>query len=190
MTKFTLFTAFLLISLLLVPQEQRLRFESEYIKSSLIVRLADYIHWPPEAEMDDTSKPFVIGVIGETDFGAYIKHITRDVKAADKKIETRIFLSPAEITRCHFLIISGKFVEDGCMPEVLEKIKNKPVITISEGEGMVEKGVHVSFYKCDKRIRFDVNAGAFKSSPLAISFDFLKYARNVIGKLSDANENN
>jgi hypothetical protein len=88
MNRKTLIVAFLLLLL----HFSLLATEDEYFrKAALLQKISEYIKWPEEMGMNDSSKPFVIGVIGKNPFGSTLENCYQEKKSKIKKSRSNIF---------------------------------------------------------------------------------------------------
>lgn len=65
--------------------------------------------------------------------------------------------------------------------EILQELKNKSVLTISEQSGFVEAGGVIELGNVNNRLTFSINTQAAKANHLNIGFQLLSLARKVIG---------
>ncbi len=145
-------------------------------------KFASFIDWPFETEIDDTSKVFILTVIGENPFGELLDKIYIEKKIRGKKVEIRYISSIDEIKDCHILFISEN--EEKKLSKIISVTKDKPILTVSETKGFAERGVLINFYLSKSKIGFEVNQSGFKDSPLSIRLVLLQ-----IGKIVNPLEN-
>jgi len=151
---------------------------SEYtIKAAFLERFTRFIEWPEESAIVDTSKPFILGVIGENPFGAILEEIYSTQKIRNKKVEIRYISDTNEIPECHLLFISKS--EEKALSKILSFAKEKPILTISDTKGFAEKGVLINFSFSENKIRFEINESAVRDSGLSISYLLLRVAKIV-----------
>lgn len=175
--KFAL-TCFLLLFLTVpVPAEQ---IEDEYtMKSVFIEGLTRSVTWPESSQMNDKSKPFIIGVIGKNPFGKnlYNVYIEYKNKIKGKRVEIRYFSSPDEIQGCHLLFISSSC--KSYLADILAVTEDKPILTIGDTKGYGEKGVLVNLYITQRKLKFEINESEFHKTDLKLDSRILRYAKIV-----------
>jgi hypothetical protein len=157
--------------------------EDEYYrKAALFKILSQYIQWPKNSDVNDPSKPFVIGVIGNNPFGSILEtaYSREENKIKDKKVEIRYILKKEEIESCHILFISKSIDKE--LEEILAITRGKPILTIGETKGFAEKGVLFNLYIKRNEIRFEINALALRESRLIPSSQLLSVAK-IVGPL-------
>jgi hypothetical protein len=150
----------------------------EYInKAVFLVKIASFIDWPDDSNINDTSKPFVLGFIGEDTEGKELKSIFSQMKIKEKQVEIRLISRIEEISSCNLLFIAqtGKIEYS----KVFEMIKEKPILTVINARGMAQKGFHIGIYLRREKLRFEVNKGTMKKSMLSPSYHLLKQASKI-----------
>jgi hypothetical protein len=157
--------------------------EDEYYRKAALFRVfSQYIQWPKDSDVNDRSKPFVIGVIGKNPFGSILEaaYSQEENKMKDKKVEIRYILKMGEIKNCHILFISKS--ADNELEEILAITRGKPILTIGETKGFADKGVLFNLYIYRDEIRFEINALALRESGLIPSSQLLSVAK-IVGPL-------
>lgn len=151
---------------------------SEYnVKAVLLERLTLFIEWPEESAVNDTSQPFILGIIGENPFGSILEQIYSNQKIKDKKVEIRYISKINEIPGCHLLFISKS--EKKALSNILSFTREKPILTIGDTKNFAERGVLINFYIFENKIRFEINELESQKSRLFMSYRLLKAAKIV-----------
>lgn len=152
--------------------------DDEYVvKAAFIERVTRFIDWPDTCHLEDTSRPFVIGVLGHNPFGPILTAYFSKQTIKDKKVEIVTFATGDEIGFCHVLYI-GKDQKDK-LNELLKMIKHKPILTIADTENYAEAGVLINFYLIKNKVRYEVKQSAWQESLLKASSHLLANARIV-----------
>lgn len=173
---FTLIFILILLNIAFAHEHQK--ETSEYIaKAAFLERFTRFTEWPPQSQMNDTSKPFVISVIGEDPFGSILRDICAEQKIKHKSIEVRNIDEIEEINGTNLLFISSS--EKDRIEKIIDYTKEKPILTVGDTEGFGEKGVHISFYLEGNNLRFTINQTAVKNSGLSISYLLLEVAKII-----------
>ncbi len=68
------------------------------------------------------------------------------------------------------------------LEKILQDIKNRPILTISDIKGFAEAGGMIELLEHDGSIHFIVNIAAIRSSGLAMNYQILQLADKVIGQ--------
>ena len=151
--------------------------EEDTLKAVYIEKFTRFVEWPKESEIDDTSKPFVIGIIGESPFEPALKEIFSSRKIRDKNVVVRRISGMDRIADCHLLFISNISKEK--LQKVLSAIKGRPILTVSDTEGFARSGVFINFYVLDNKLRFEINERAVRESKLTFSYLLMQIAKIV-----------
>ena len=82
-----------------------------------------------------------------------------------------------EIQSCHILFISES--EARHLPKILDNLKGRSILTVSDQDGHVADGVVVQFVTSDNKIRFKINVDSLKQANLVMSSKLLRLAELV-----------
>ena len=80
---------------------------SEYqVEAEFLERFTRFIEWPESSDNSDTTKPFVLGIIGESPIQSVLEenYIQRKIKG--ERVELRYISNLEEILGCHMLVIA------------------------------------------------------------------------------------
>lgn len=137
------------------------------VKSVYLYHFCRYVEWPPNVVPGD-DKMFVIGVVGPDVFGKYLDALTAQ-KVGDKKIVVQRYASASDYKPCHILFIAPDATTDKRLAEVLDKVKNKPVLLVSDTEGFARKGVVFNFIIEENNVKIEFNPDAAKRAKLPVN---------------------
>lgn len=154
--------------------------EDEYYRKAALFKVfCQYIQWPKNSDVNDQSKPFVIGVIGSNPFGSILEtaYTREENTIKDKKVEIRYITKMEEIENCHILFISKSV--DNELENILAITRGKPILTIGETKGYAQRGVLFNLFISSNEIRFEINALALRESRLIPSSQLLSVAKIV-----------
>ncbi|MBI5102048.1 MAG: YfiR family protein [Nitrospirae bacterium] len=147
------------------------------LKAVYIEKITRFVEWPRESAIDDTSKPFVIGIIGDNAFEPVLKKIFSSIKIRDKKVTVRRISDIDGIAGCHLLFISNISKEK--LQKVLASTMGRPILTVGDTEGFAAGGVLVNFYVSNNKLRFEINETAVRESVLSFSYMLMQIAKIV-----------
>jgi len=82
-----------------------------------------------------------------------------------------------EITNCHILFIN--ISDKNKLKAILEKLKGKNILTISDANGFAKLGGIARLYTKDDKINIQINLEAAKEENIIISSKLLKLAEIV-----------
>lgn len=139
------------------------------VKSTYVYHLINYIEW---ARLPNDA--FHICVLGADSMGAMLKKlINRQVKNLPPKIDIGIIEKPA---LCQVLFIGNSVTN---WSEILAKLGDSNVLTVSDSENFAQRGGMVGFYSQDSKIKLELNPSAMHSANLKISAKLMEVARIV-----------
>ncbi len=101
----------------------------------------------------------------------------RGERLGARPIQVRRYRRIADIGECHILFISRS--ENERVPEILSAVKNRPVLTVSDGDGFASQGGIIEFFTDKSRIRLRINLDAAQAANLTISSKLLRVAEIV-----------
>ncbi|MEZ5359763.1 MAG: YfiR family protein [Candidatus Zixiibacteriota bacterium] len=154
---------------------------SEYtMKAIYLERFSRFIDWPKVADIEDTSRPFILTVIGENPFGESLAAVFKDQKILKKQVIISYVDSVEHIDSCHMLFIASS--EKNNIDHIIDRVKDLGVLTVGDTEGFAEKGVLINLYLAEGKVRFEVNEAAVKESEFNISYHLMRMAKIVNSK--------
>jgi hypothetical protein len=153
------------------------------IKAAFLYNFGLYVQWPKDAKFPDGEK-FYIGVLGKDEVGPYLRKIAATKILQDKKIVVQHFEEVKDYKPCHILFVVGETAgeEESAahrLKAVLKKIKNAPVLLVSEGKGLAQQGAMINFFIEDNLVKFEINPDAAKAAGLRISSQVLRLGKIV-----------
>jgi hypothetical protein len=161
------------------PAQQTLSREFQ-IKAVFLFNFTQFVQWPADAFSDRTS-PFVIGVLGEDPFGAYLDETIMNEAVGNHKLVVERYATVEDIKNCHILFVSLANKLD--VRRALDVVKGKPVLTVSDREGFARAGGGmVRLYNEAGHIRLRINVQPVTEAKLVMSSKLLSLADIVQGK--------
>ena len=162
---------FLIISFNLPVKGQSIEYT---LKAAFIEKFTRFIKWPDSVAIDDTTKVFILSVIGKNPFGIALNEFFSNQKIKNKKVEIKYISNINDISECHFLFISES--EKNSLSEILLFTKDKPILTVSDTPGFAEKGVGINFVTKKDKIKFEINFKTFLDKGIKVNFQLLTLA--------------
>lgn len=132
------------------------------IKSIFIYNYTKYIEWPKDYREGN----FIIGIIGNESLKKELIAMSEIKKVGDQKIEI-IEFKPESIGKCNMLILSRE--KNAYFETVVKKIKGKPTLLITEGEGYASNGSCINFVVVNNRLKFEMNKKNIESRGLKLN---------------------
>jgi hypothetical protein len=150
---------------------------SEYqLKAVFLFNFAQFIDWPADA-FPEADTPVVIGILGDDPFEGLLDQTVRDERLRGRPFQVRRYQSVDEIKTCHILFIRRP---DGArLEETLARLKNRPILTVSDVDGFAERGGMIRFVTDRNRIRLQINPESVEAAHLTISSKLLRVAEVI-----------
>ncbi|MGH7521916.1 MAG: YfiR family protein [Gemmatimonadales bacterium] len=161
-------------SALLVVQAQRA--PEHQVKAVFLFNFAQFIDWPATGAPDPAT-PLIIGILGNDPFGSLLDEIVRGERIGARPFEVRRYRQVADIEGCNILFVSRS--ESARVPQILEALKSRPILTVSEGNAFAKQGGMIQFVNDKNRIRLRINLEAAQAVNLTISSKLLRVAEIV-----------
>ncbi len=161
-----------------------------HAKGVFIGRVSSFIQWPEGLGVNDKSRPFIIGIIGENPFFVKEKgedapqnwleeiYVQQKNKIKGKPVEVRLISDIDEIRGCNLLFISKS--EKKMVPEIVAAARESHVLTFSDTDGFAKKGVHINLILKSGKLKYEINQAAVEESGLKVKFQLLKYAVKIL----------
>jgi len=152
--------------------------DESIVKAAFLERFTRFVEWPEETGINDSTKNFVIGIYGESDWQNIIEEVYKfdQIKIKNKNIEIRYLKKISDVEKLHLLLISSSEDE---LHQILKVTMDKPILTVSNSEGFAEKGVLINFFVKEGKVRFEINEKAVHKSKLVMSYLLLRMAKIV-----------
>ncbi len=145
-------------------------------KAVFIYHFTKYIQWPDS----DSLTAFRIAVLGQPNILLPLNEIKNKKSIQGTPIKITTYRVLPDTLNCHMLFIPKSHFKQ--IPSILKKVKNKPILTISDSPGFAEAGVAINFFMHQGKIKFEINGSTIDSTRLIISSQLLKLARFVKAK--------
>ncbi len=139
--------------------------------SIFIYSFSKYINWPPELNEGD----FVITVIGKSKVTDELILMAEKKNVGGRKIVVKQVENAAQMDFSHIVFLpEGKST---AIEEVTAKIGNKPMLIVSERDGLIRKGACISFIVLeDNSLRFEVDEDTLHTHQLKAAKSLLALA--------------
>lgn len=133
-------------------------------KKSFIWAFTKYIEWPSSYATGD----FVIGVLGDNPLISTLEGLERQYGDVDgQKLVVQKYSSVSKIDKCHILYIPQD--KSSSLSSVINKLKGKSTLIITEGEGLARQGAIINFVVRQSKIKFEINKKTAESYSLQVS---------------------
>lgn len=150
--------------------------QREYeIKAAYIYNFINYIDWPENA-FPAPGGTITIGVVGDSPFNAAL-NVLNGKQVKGRSLVLKQINDPKDLDQCQIVFISSS--EKARLPELLGKLKDSRVLTVSEIDGFAQQGGIINFISEHNKVRFEINPDAARRLGLNISSELLKLAKLV-----------
>lgn len=150
------------LALLIIPSWAQDRPTHE-IHAAMLYNFIKYVQWPDENEGGD----FVVGVMGEDDVFNTLKQWYDGKPKGSKKYVIRKLTSAAEASSCQVVYLGRSKSKE--FDDIKNNINGKAVLTITDGNGLGQKGSCINFKVVNGKLRFELNQETVSSSNLKVS---------------------
>jgi len=111
------------------------------VKAALLIKFIDFVQWPDESFSQEPDS-FVLGILGYDVFkGVFTPFINKKIDSKIFKIKN--FCNVNEISQVQILFISESEME--CLPEILDHLKQRHILTVADTKGAAQDGVIINF---------------------------------------------
>jgi hypothetical protein len=145
------------------------------IKAAFLYNFTKFVDWPSESFKNDVD-PIKLYILGDDPFGEALATI-RDKMVKGRRLTITRVRRVEEIKGAHLLFISPS--EKGRVKQILQSLRNTPVLTISEIEWFGQMGGIINFITVEDKVQFEINSEQAQQHQLKISSQLLKLARIV-----------
>ncbi len=161
----------------LAPAGSTLAQSPEYqLKAVFLFNFAQFVEWPASA-FPEPDTPLGICILGVDPFGGYLDETVRGETVASHPLAVRRYRTVDEIKGCHILFVSRQ--EQGQFGQILDSLKGRSVLTVSDAEGFARRGGMIRFVTDHNRIRLRINLEAARAANLTLSSKLLRPAQIV-----------
>ncbi len=146
------------------------------VEAVFLFNFTQFVDWPPQAFADPTA-PLVIGVLGGDPFGAGLDEVVRGEVVNGHPLVVHRAQHLEELGDARILFISRS--ERARLAHVLETLKGRNVLTVSDLDEFASEGGMICFVVVDNKVRLRVNLDATKAAGLTLSSKLLRFAQIV-----------
>ncbi|HED36533.1 MAG TPA: YfiR family protein [Gammaproteobacteria bacterium] len=158
---------------------------TEYrIKAAYLYQFTKFTQWPAHlfSEKDASIK---ICILGKNPFGTLLDNFTR--KTSQQRTLTISYLSSfKKLPNCHVIFISRS--EEGRLAQILRKVGNSPILTVSDIDNFVQRGGIIGFFPKQKKVKITINVRASRAAGAKLSSKLLEVATLVQNKKGESSQ--
>ncbi len=147
------------------------------LQSVFIYNFISAVEWPRVVYADNI-KNIDLCIIGKDRLGSVMDEVAKKAEAKGVKINITRDVAAEDAGKCNIAYISSS--ETGEEQQILAKLQNSPVLTVSEIPGFAKGGGIIEFTMQGSNVRFSINNHAAKQDKLKINPQLLEAALEVI----------
>jgi hypothetical protein len=155
----------------LLRAEEAPEYPEYQVKATYLCHFTRYVDWPSRS-FKATNSPMVIGILGQDRFGDDLRTLASGKRVEGHELVVRRVENLEQCRDTQILFISAS--ERKRMPEILEKLKGCPVLTVGETDGFIQAGGIISFRVRNKELLLEINRVAAEKVGLRISSKLLQ----------------
>jgi hypothetical protein len=157
-------------------------------KAAIIIKMPLFVTWPEISEIDNKSKPFIIGIFGESELNDSLKEqlFKKKIIGKNVKIIEISDLDDIKNANCHILVIAEATKKE--LLRIISITRGKPILTVADTKGYAELGImiNVSYREKDNRkLRplLELNEKALQESSLTLNHAIISSAEKIFSTL-------
>jgi hypothetical protein len=143
------------------------------IKAAFLVNFAKFTEWPRLAP----NAPLLICIVGDAAMRSTVADLAKGQMVDSHSIEAAQPADNDSIASCQILFIPGAVVARSSA--LLQKLKEAPVLTVSDAPRFSETSGIVEFFVEKERMRFAINVDALQRTTVHVSSRVLGLAKIV-----------
>ena len=133
------------------------------IHAAMLFNFIKYVQWPNEGEGGE----FVVGVIGDDNVFNTLNQWYNGKAKGSKKYVIKKLSSPEESSTCQVVYVGKSKSRD--FDDIKNNIGGRSILTITDGNGLGQKGSCINFKIIDGKLKFELNQTTLTSSNLKVS---------------------
>ena len=150
---------------------------SEYqVKAAFLYNFARFVEWPTNAFPDDRA-PILLGIVGDDPFGGALEQLVKGKTINGRELVLKRVARQQDLREFHMLFVCSSEVR--YLPQILESLKGKCVLTVGETKGFAQTGGVINFTLEENKVHFEINVDTAERSRLKISSKLLALAKVV-----------
>jgi hypothetical protein len=143
------------------------------LKAGVLYHIIEYVEWPG---ISNNTSAIEIGLLGDIPFADALE-VLNGKTIQGRKLEVKRIATLAEAGTCQVVFVGAS--EKPRISQIVNELKNRPVLTVGEVEGFAEKGGMVNLVAGPNRIVLEINRQVAADAKLSMSSQLLKLAKLV-----------
>lgn len=147
------------LSLTVVAQER----PNHEIHAAMVYNFIKYVQWPNESETGE----FIVGVYGDDNIFATLKQWYDGKPKGSKKYVIKKLATADEAGACQVVYLGKAKNRD--FDEIKTSTSGKSILTITDGNGLGQKGSCINFKVVEGKLKFELNQAVVTGANLKVS---------------------
>ena len=165
---------FLLLPGLVASQELATENPNK-VKAAFLRNFAHYITWPAQAFADDRS-PWRVCILGRDPFGEVLELTFKGRTEQGRQFEVFRTDMPNESTPCQIVFVA--YGDAAKRRAVLDKLKDKPVLTVGDAPEFLGEGGVIRF-QVEDRVKMSINLDQARAASLTVQTKMLEVSSEI-----------
>jgi len=155
-------------------QPSAAQVDERAMKAAFLYNFIQFTQWPAAA-----TGPFTLCVLGSTPMDQALDGLAGKPVLGSQTITVRHVQMQDELQSCRALFLPEDHASQADL--LVNRLGNAPVLTVTDADGLADRGVMIELRRRDRRFVFDVNLNAAKKAALTFSSRMLSLASFVSG---------
>ncbi len=125
--------------------------QDEKFKALFVYNFAKYVEWPQEKQSGD----FLIGIVGDSPIIGELKSFTAQRTVGSQQIKVDRLVSSEDYCKCNIIVVPTRASSQ--IEEVVNIVKGKGVLVVSDKEGLASAYSGINFVKVDGQQSFEIS---------------------------------
>lgn len=144
------------------------------MKAAYLYNFIQFAQWPVQPE-----EPFLLCVLGRTPLDEQLAKLEGKKVLNDVHVKVLHVGLKDSFTACHALYLDD--TQRKLAEEVLPRLESAPILTITDSDGLADKGMMIEIQKRDLKLGFEVNLAMARKVRISFNARMLKMANYVAG---------
>jgi len=146
------------------------------IKAAFLFKFLGYADLPKNA-FEHADDPITVAVFNAEDVAADLSRISAGRTIGNRPVAIRLITENDSLTGVQMLFIGGSGRPSA--NRLVKAAQQRPILIVTEGDGVFDQGGMINFRIVDGKIRFEVSLDAAEKSGIRLSSRLLSVALNV-----------
>jgi hypothetical protein len=159
-----------------VAGQERVTEDANKVKAAFLRNFAHYVTWPADA-FPDTGSPWHVGVVGQDPFGDVLESTFKGRTEQARPFEVFRADSLDKLPKCQIVFVAD--ANAAARRATLDKLKDKPVLTVGDAPDFLDEGGIVQL-QVEDRVRMNINLDRARAASLTIQTKMLEVSHEVL----------